>query len=97
MTDTAALLDQINKVLRDELPGTTQVVRRRIAAGIHGKLKTVITTKDSEISTLNRKVMDHTRELAETNRRHRAAVHNAAKMALATVEKLYAETSEQPH
>lgn len=50
---------------------------------------------DGEISTLNRKVMDHTRELAEQQKRHRAAVHNAAKMALATVEKLYAETSEQ--
>lgn len=97
MSDTAALLDTINKTLKAELPGVTQVVRRRIAAGIHRSLADAIKTRDGEISTLNRKVMDHTRELAEQQKRHRAAVHNAAKMALATVEKLYAETSEQPN
>mgnify|MGYP001589796536 CR=1 FL=1 len=94
MTDTAALLDSINKTLKAELPGVTQVVRRRIAAGIHGKLSEAIKTRDGEITALNRKVLDHTRELADQQRRHRAAVHNAAKMALATVEKLYGEASE---
>ena len=94
MTDTAALLDTINKTLKAEMPGVTQVVRRRIAAGIHRQLSETIKTRDSQITELNRKVMDHTRELAAQQRRHREAVHNAAKMALATVEKLYGQESQ---
>ncbi len=97
MTDTAALLDTINSVLKAEMPGVTQVVRRRIAAGIHRKLSETIKTRDMQISELNRKVLDRQQELAASHRRHLSAVRNAAKLTIQTMERIYGEESEQPH
>lgn len=91
MTDSAALLKEIKKVLADELPGTKQLVRHRIAAGIHGKLKSQLEAKDLREKHLTNQVAALGRQFEMQQKRTRERARNAARLAIDTMEKIYGE------
>jgi hypothetical protein len=97
MTDSAELLVSINRILRDTIPGTTQVVRRRIAADIHSRLKDIVRQQEHTIKQLGRDIATRDKLLVELRDQHRNQVRRAAARAAQLVEQEYAEESNQPH
>ena len=93
MTDSAALLSEINLVVKQALPGVTQVVRRRIAAGIHAKVKPMLSDKDAEVALLQKYLTEKDRRLAQTEETYRKRVRVAATHVAAMLENEYGKES----